>query len=52
MKKVIPIVIGLFMLCLIYEFFVLILFKKYDYSYTFKNGKNSYKVDEIYRYNN
>lgn len=50
MKKVISIVIIFFMICLIYEFGVLLFVKHYKYEYVFTNNKKQYKIEEEYNY--
>ena len=50
MKKVIAIVVLFFIICLLYEFGVLLFVKHYDYNYTFTKGKNKYEISETYNY--
>ncbi|MBR4618550.1 MAG: hypothetical protein IKO49_04515 [Bacilli bacterium] len=52
MKRVMAIIIVLFLFCIVYEFGVLLFIKKYDYSYTFTKDNKKYKIEEIYNYSN
>lgn len=52
MKRVILIVSLFFIICLIYEFGVLLFVKHYEYDYTFTKNKIEYKISENYSYNN
>lgn len=48
MKKIFSIIIVMFLLCMIYEFIVLLLLRNYDYDYELTNGKNKYQINEVY----
>lgn len=51
MKRVIPVIIAFFLICVVYEFGVLFFVKKYDYEYTYTKNKEKYKISEEYNYN-
>ena len=50
MKRVIGIVVLFLVICLIYEFGVLLFVKHYDYEYIFTKGKKEYNISEKYNY--
>ncbi len=50
MKKVISIIVAFLLICLIYEFCVLLFVKRYDYDYTFTKNKQKYSINEKYSY--
>ena len=52
MKRVITIVIAFFLICLLYEFSVLLFVKNYKYEYVFTNDKKQYNIEEKYNYRN
>ena len=50
MKRVVSIIVAFLLICLIYEFGVLLFVKHYDYEYTYTKGKKQYNVNEKYNY--
>ena len=50
MKKVISIVIAFLIICLIYEFSILLFVKHYEYDYIYTKNKKEYKINEKYNY--
>ena len=52
MKRIIAVIVTLFLLCLIYEFGVLLFLKHYEYKYMVTKDKTDYEIIETYNYNN
>ena len=51
MKRVIPVVVAFFLICVVYEFGVLFFVKHYNYEYTYTKNKKKYRITEEYNYN-